>query len=81
MLVATAQYTLQPCLVDTHSGVAPPTLTVLFLQDQDDVSLLQCDLIGLFGKVRLGDLYLAEFWGEMERELSQECSVALGEGQ
>lgn len=54
-------YTLQPCLVDTHSGVAPPTLTILFLQDQDDVCLLQCDLISLLGKVCLGDLHLGQF--------------------
>lgn len=49
------------------SGVAPPTLTILFLQDQDDVCLLQCDLISLLGKVCLGDLHLGQFWGEMER--------------
>lgn len=60
VLVAAAQYTLQPCLVDVHSWVAPPTLTVLFLKDQDHVSLLQCDLIGLLGKVCLGDLHLGQ---------------------
>lgn len=60
VLVAAAQHALQ-CLLDTHSWVAPPTLTVLFLKDQNNVSLLQCDLIDLLGKVCLGDLHLGQF--------------------
>lgn len=60
VLVAAAQHSAA-FLVDTHSRVAPPTLTVLFLKDQNNVSLLQCDLIGLLGKVCLGDLHLGQF--------------------
>jgi hypothetical protein len=37
-----------------------PMLTILLLQDQDHISLLQRDLIRLLGKVGLGDLHLGQ---------------------
>lgn len=39
-----------------------PTLTVLLLQNQDHVRLLQCDLVCLLRKEGLGDLHLGQVW-------------------
>ena len=42
----------------------PGWLTVLLLQDQDHIRLLQRDLIHLLGQVGLGDLHLEQVWWE-----------------
>lgn len=46
---------------------APRTLTVLLLQNQDHVRLLQSDLVRLLGQVGPGDLHLEQVWGRGRR--------------
>lgn len=49
-------------LPHVHPPGPSPVLTVLLLQDQDHICLLQCDLVRLLGQVGLGDLHLEQVW-------------------
>lgn len=56
-----------------HQLPAPRTLTVLLLQDQDHVRLLQRDLVHLLGQVGPGDLHLEQVWGRGGGRQRQDC--------